>query len=78
MPADGLTESSSSAQRVLMDFLTRVYWRLVHGPTSESAKKRQDAGKRNILDDGVIRGNTTVRCDSASESGDTEDRRRSV
>ena len=58
MPSDDLTKSSSTAQRVLMDFFTGGYWRLVHGLTFESAKKRQDAGKREVVDDGVVRGNT--------------------
>ena len=74
--ADRLTKSSPSAQRVLMDFFTRGYWRLVHDPTFESAKKRQDAGKKDILHDGVIRGDAKVRYESASGSGDVERVRR--
>ena len=44
----------------------------------ESAKKRQDAGKMDILNDGVIRGDETVRSESASESRDIEDPRWSL
>ena len=39
-------------------------------PPFESAKQRQDAGKRDFLDDGVIRGHATVRYESVSESVD--------
>ena len=76
LPRDGLTKSSSSAQCVLMDFLTRESWRLVHDPTLESTKKRQDAGKRDILDDGELGG--MRRYESASESGGIEDPRWNV
>ena len=44
----GLTQAISGAQRLLLDFLARRYWRLVQDPTFESAKKRLEAGERHL------------------------------
>ena len=55
MPADGLAKDSNRAHNVLLDFLTRGYWRLVRDDAITAAKKRKAAGRVDILDDGVIR-----------------------
>ena len=55
MPADGLTKGSGAARSVLVDFLTRGYWRLAHDETFTSSKKRRAQGRSDILDDGVER-----------------------
>ena len=55
MPADGLTEGSTAAHQVTMDFLTRGYWRLVRDDTFTAARKRKAAGREDILDDGIVR-----------------------
>ena len=47
-------------------------------PHSRPLKKREDAGTRDILDDGVIAGEATVRSESASESGEFEEPRWNV
>ena len=55
MPADGLTKDSKQAHNVLLDFLTRGYWRLVQDESFTASKKRKAQGREDILDDGVVR-----------------------
>ena len=53
--ADGLTKSSAASRMILIDFLTRGYWRLKHDAEFTSAKKTRAAGREDILDDGIVR-----------------------
>ena len=51
-----------------MHILARGCWRLVRHPAFESAKKRVDARKKDILDDGVVRNNAHIQYGGACES----------
>ena len=73
MPTDGLTKTIPSAQRLLMDFLTRGYWRQGQDRTFESAEKLSEAWKKRMLDDDEVRDNAQIQHDSGCESEEPDE-----